>query len=97
MGYAKESLKALWLGLLEIADKDNDQRIELQEWLTLMRRTLEMRQSPSGWFEKYGEYMFKLFDVSADNVLDISEYVDGMNAYGLSTREATEAFKKIAV
>jgi len=95
MTYAKESLNALWDGLLQLADKDKNEVVTLDEFINALKTTNEKMDSP--WFNNYLTYMFKLFDVSADNVLDISEYTDGMCAYGISETDAKEAFTRFAV
>jgi len=95
MKYAKASMKALWDGLISIADKNKDDVISLDEWIDVLKKC-DMKNEPK-WFNEYLTYMFKLFDVSADNKLDLAEYTDGMLAYGFSTEEAHEAFKKFAV
>lgn len=62
MTYARESMKALWDGLLKIADKNKDQRIQLDEWIQVLKSSDPKNQSK--WLNEYLIYMFKLFDVS---------------------------------
>jgi len=95
MDYAKESLNALWEGLIQLADKDKNEVITLDEWVNALKSTNGKMEST--WFINYMTYMFKLFDVSADKVLDIAEYTDGMCAYGFPEKEAQEAFRRFAV
>jgi len=95
MTYARESLNSLWEGLMQIADKNKDAIVELDEWINLLKSTDGKMEK--AWFANYMTYMFKLFDVSADHVLDVAEYTDGMCAYGFAQDDAREAFKRFAV
>jgi len=95
MQFAKNSMKALWEGLLKVADQDKNEVISVDEWVNVLKTTNPKNEAK--WFHDYMTYMFKLFDVSGDNVLDLAEYTDGMLAYGFTTEEAHAAFKKFAV
>jgi Ca2+-binding EF-hand superfamily protein len=95
MKYARNSMKALWEGLKKEADKNNDELITIEEWITIIRGTDPKHENP--WFMEYLTFMFKLFDVSADNVVDINEYADGMVAHGFEDHVAREGFPHIAV
>jgi hypothetical protein len=98
MTYAKSSLKALWEGLVNIADKDKNKIITIDEWIQLLKA-----QDPSNpksepkWFNDYLTFLFKLFDVSEDALLDLAEYTDGMSLYGFEYGECHEAFKLFAL
>uniref|UniRef100_A0A914DDK4 EF-hand domain-containing protein n=1 Tax=Acrobeloides nanus TaxID=290746 RepID=A0A914DDK4_9BILA len=93
LSYAKKSMEALWQGLCKLADSDSDQLISLNEWVNLLKKVdIKQRTEPT-WFNDYSNFMFKLFDVSDDGVLDVAEYTDGMSAYGYKTAECHEAFK----
>jgi len=94
MSFARESTKALWEGLIQLGDKNKDNKISLDEWIALMKST-EGKDAP--WLTEYLKFLFKLFDVSADKVLDVAEYKDGMAAYGFSPEDAEKAFRKFAV
>uniref|UniRef100_A0A914WG74 EF-hand domain-containing protein n=1 Tax=Plectus sambesii TaxID=2011161 RepID=A0A914WG74_9BILA len=95
MGYARKSMKALWEGLCKMADTNNDQIVSLDEWITLLKG-VDPKNEPK-WFNEYLTFMFKLFDVSGDGVMDLAEYTDGMNTYGFSSDYSHEAFKLFAV
>lgn len=95
MKYARNTMKALWEGLKKEADKNNDELISLAEWVQILRGTDPKHENP--WFMEYLNFMFKLFDVSEDKVVDINEYSDGMQAYGCTNAEAQQAFNKFAV
>jgi len=95
MKYARNSMKALWEGLKLAADKNNDELITIEEWIQIIRGTDPKHENP--WFMEYLTFMFKLFDVSDDKLIDISEYAGGMQAYGCTYEEACEAFKKFAL
>jgi len=95
MGFAKESLAALWEGLCKLADADNDQKITIDEWLSVLDK-VDPKNEPQ-WFNNYSSFMFKLFDVSCDGVMDLAEFTDGMNTYGYSPADCEEAFKLFAV
>lgn len=95
MEYARNSLTALWNGLVELADKNRDSKIEVGEWVTVLKSMDPKTQAK--WFTDYSNYMFKLFDVSEDDKLDLAEYADGMITYGFKEADAHEAFKKLAV
>uniref|UniRef100_A0A0N5AQ03 EF-hand domain-containing protein n=1 Tax=Syphacia muris TaxID=451379 RepID=A0A0N5AQ03_9BILA len=94
MTFAKSSLAVLWEGLRKTADTNHDDIISQNEWIELLHHT-DTEHLPK-WLQDYCGYMFKLFDVSADGVIDIAEYTDGMCSYGYKTDTAKQAFKHIA-
>ncbi|KAK6735246.1 hypothetical protein RB195_018432 [Necator americanus] len=104
--YAKKTLAALWEGLCKLADADEkshstsfvafkDQLISIDEWINLLRKAEHTKERK--WFDEYERFMFKLFDVSCDGVMDVEEYIDGMNVYGMKRSDCKEAFQKFAV
>jgi len=95
MKFAKSSMKSLWEGLVGMADSNKDEVIQLDEWVEVLKKS-NMQTQPK-WFHDYMMFMFKLFDVSADEKLDLAEYTDGMTTYGFSVEEAHKAFHKFAV
>ena len=58
MKYAKSSMKALWEGLLGEADKNKDNIISLDEWISMLANSKE--HDPPKWFIDYLTYMFKV-------------------------------------
>jgi len=95
MDYARKSMKALWDGLCKLADTNQDEMISLDEWITLLK-SVDPKSEPK-WFNDYLTFMFKLFDVSGDGVMDLAEYTDGMNTYGFTSEQSHEAFHIFAV
>jgi len=95
MKLAKSSLKSLWDGLISLGDKNKDEKIQLDEWIEILKAS-DPTTEPK-WFLQYLTFMFKLMDVSADDRLDLAEYTDGLASYGFPTAEAHEAFKKFAL
>uniref|UniRef100_A0A1I7W7D8 EF-hand domain-containing protein n=1 Tax=Heterorhabditis bacteriophora TaxID=37862 RepID=A0A1I7W7D8_HETBA len=93
--FAKKSLAALWEELCKLADNDEDQLISIEEWIGLLKKT-DPKKEPK-WFKDYNNFMFKLFDVSHDGLMDLAEYSDGMNTYGFSSVDCDEAFRKFSV
>lgn len=93
--YAKKTLAALWEGLCQLADVDEDQLISIDEWITLLKNSAARNEKK--WFIEYERFMFKLFDVSCDGKIDMTEYVDGMSVYGYSKTASEEAFRRFAV
>ncbi|CAI4223907.1 unnamed protein product [Auanema sp. JU1783] len=93
--FARNSLAALWEGLCKLADADDDQLISIDEWIHLLKK-VNPKDEPK-WFKDYSNFMFKLFDVSCDGVMDLAEYTDGMNVYGFTSRECDTAFRKFAL
>jgi len=97
MQLAKSSMKALWDGLLAMGDKNKDERVQIEEWIAVLKIGADDQKAEPKWFLDYMTFMFKLMDVSADNRLDISEYADGLATYGFDREDAHNAFKKFAV
>ena len=94
MSLAKKQLKLLWEELLKIADKNADRKISLNEWVNMFAGHDPKHQE--AWYLDYATFMFKLFDVSEDNYVDLAEYADGMLAYGHHEHEAHTAFHAFA-
>lgn len=69
--------------------------ISIDEWVTLLAK-VDPNKQPK-WFNDYSSFMFKLFDVSSDGVMDLAEYTDGMNTYGFREKECHNAFHTFAV
>ncbi|GMT16797.1 hypothetical protein PFISCL1PPCAC_8094 [Pristionchus fissidentatus] len=88
--FARQALAALWEGLCKMADADHDQLISLNEWIGTLGKIDQ--KHPQKWFADYRNFMFQLFDVSKDGVLDMAEYCDGMLLYGVRASEAQQAF-----
>uniref|UniRef100_A0A915CL50 EF-hand domain-containing protein n=1 Tax=Ditylenchus dipsaci TaxID=166011 RepID=A0A915CL50_9BILA len=95
--YARKSMEALWQGLCKLADSDDDNLISMEEWVDLLKKIEVKHQSEPKWFNEYQNFMFKLFDVSGDGVVDLIEYVDGMSIYGYTYQECVEAWKAFAI
>jgi Ca2+-binding EF-hand superfamily protein len=95
MTLAKSCLHTLWDVLQQKADRNKDKVIDMAEWEDVLKT--HDPEHESSWFQKYCQFLFKLFDVSADNFLDIAEYADGMVCYGMEEHDAHAAFKKFAV
>uniref|UniRef100_A0A7E4UWF6 EF-hand domain-containing protein n=1 Tax=Panagrellus redivivus TaxID=6233 RepID=A0A7E4UWF6_PANRE len=94
--YARKTMEALWKGLQKLADSDADNLITIDEWIGLLKKVdLKNRTEPQ-WFDDYCHFMFKLFDVSGDGVLDLAEYTDGMSVYGFEYNYCHKAFTKFA-
>ncbi|KAK0395938.1 hypothetical protein QR680_001498 [Steinernema hermaphroditum] len=96
--YAKKTMEALFQGLCKIADKDHDKLISIFEWIDLLKKvSADVKKNEPKWFIEYLTFLFKLFDVSADGVLDLAEYTDGMSTYGHNISDSHAAFKRFAV
>lgn len=92
--YAREATNKLWEGLKREADTNHDEKISIFEWIDLLKMAEKNPEDP--WFNDYQGFMFKLFDVSGDALLDLAEYTDGMHCYGYGEKEAHEAFESFA-
>ncbi|KAE9551630.1 hypothetical protein FO519_005158 [Halicephalobus sp. NKZ332] len=94
--YARKSMEALWKGLQEIATTGSSELITIADWIDLLKKVDYKNRTEPKWFDDYSDFMFKLFDVSGDGVLDMAEYTDGMSVYGFGYKECHEAFEKFA-
>uniref|UniRef100_A0A914BXK1 EF-hand domain-containing protein n=1 Tax=Acrobeloides nanus TaxID=290746 RepID=A0A914BXK1_9BILA len=95
--FAHKTMEALWKGLCRAADSDKNEQISIDEWINLLKPVDIKNRTEPKWFDDYNKFMFKLFDVAADGVIDVAEYTDGMSAYGYSTSKCHEAFKLFAM
>lgn len=95
MKFARSSMKTLWEALKTQADKNDDELIQVEEWIDILKGTSSEKENP--WFLEYMGFMFKLFDVSGDGQLDLAEYADGMHCYGYLESQAHAAFKTFCV
>ncbi|KAI6184028.1 hypothetical protein M3Y97_00552100 [Aphelenchoides bicaudatus] len=93
--YARKTLESLWSGLCKTVGIGRESIISLDEWVQLLRKVNKNEKEPK-WLDDYQAFMFKLFDVSGDGVLDQSEYADGMSLYGFKYKECMNNFKQIA-
>lgn len=66
MEYARKSLKALWDGLVTLADRNHDDQVTMDEWIQVLQSG-DFQHEPK-WFADYGNFIFKLMDVSRNTI-----------------------------
>ncbi|KRZ35903.1 Calexcitin-1 [Trichinella pseudospiralis] len=95
MRLTRKRMQPLWDGLVELADLNKDEKIQLSEWVDFLKRCENGQNAEMRWIQEYMNFVFQLFDVSCDGKIDFPEYVDGMKTYGVAESTARRAFSLI--
>ncbi|KRX46684.1 Calexcitin-1 [Trichinella britovi] len=95
MRLTRKRMQPLWDGLVELADLNKDEKIQLAEWVDFLKRCENGQSAEMRWIQEYMNFIFQLFDVSCDGKIDFPEYVDGMKTYGVAECTARRAFSLI--
>jgi Ca2+-binding EF-hand superfamily protein len=89
------AMKEIWQKLLSASDVDGDNKVSVDEWKHMWYTSMG-NDDDLAWQQLYLDYVFRLFDTSADGVIDLSEFIESMAYYGIDKRHATWAFDKFA-
>ncbi|VVC89763.1 calexcitin-2-like [Leptidea sinapis] len=90
----QEVMAQIWNGLSAAADKDNDGKINAEEWIAMW--SSHDKASMPEWQQLYCRVIFHIQDYSQDGAVDSDEYVKVHTAFGTDKDQASEAFKKLS-
>lgn len=86
---------AVWDYVRDVADKDKDERISLDEFLASYDVTLNDETLFDRMLVQYGKTILQLGDLDRDGKMSGREYVAFMGCYGLPKETAQEAFRHL--
>lgn len=96
-----DAMRTVWRGLLHVckgidmyANIDINQQITIDEWDKMWQKFDPKHMDIWQW--EYLKYMFFLIDTSGDKKIDIKEYKEVMQIYGMSPSDAEKAFEQFA-
>jgi Ca2+-binding EF-hand superfamily protein len=91
------TLQAVWTELRLYADKNNDHRISLEEWLTFEDE--KIINCDDVWYDKFVNGvvlgLFAVLDANLDGVIGLDEYVHLMVSFRVQPIDAVDAFNKL--
>ncbi|XP_050396955.2 sarcoplasmic calcium-binding proteins I, III, and IV [Patella vulgata] len=96
---AEATLSSIWGGLRKFADKNEDDRVTKDEWITMWDDCVKNLAAGKGfpdWQKNYMEFMFLANDTSGDGFIDKEEYITIYELFGISAESAGAAFDKLA-
>ncbi|KRY34103.1 Calexcitin-1 [Trichinella spiralis] len=64
MRLTRKRMQPLWDGLVELADLNKDEKIQLAEWVDFLKRCENGQSAEMRWIQEYMNFIFQLFDVS---------------------------------
>lgn len=88
---------AVWDYVQNVADKDKDGRVSLDEFLASYDNTLSDEKVFDRMVVQYGTNMFKLGDLDGDGRLSRAEFVALLECYGVPNEGAQQAFRHLDV
>jgi juvenile hormone diol kinase len=86
---------AVWEHVRQVADKDKDDRVSLEEFLESYDVTLSDENLYNQLVTEYGKSVLALWDRDGDGRLSGVEYVALFECYGLAEEAAKEAFRHL--
>jgi Ca2+-binding EF-hand superfamily protein len=86
---------AAWQHVQQVADKDKDNRVSLQEFLESYDVTLSDENIYNQLVIEYGKSLLALWDRDGDGRLSGEEYVTLFGCYGIGEETAGEAFRHL--
>jgi Ca2+-binding EF-hand superfamily protein len=86
---------AVWEQVRQVADKDGDNRVSLEEFLESYDVTLSDENLFNQLVTEYAKSLFALWDRDGDGRLSGVEYVALVGCYGVGEEAAREAFRHL--
>lgn len=93
---ARHSLTDVWHSMTETMKKDVNDKITLVDWIGMWAESHTGGKEPA-WQKAYLDYMFRLFDASGDELVDLSEYVEVLGYFSIPREDAITCFDRFAV
>jgi len=87
----QERFLSIWEKLRVFADTNKDNKVSREEWLTMWSEPLN-----DEWKKLYMEFMFRLQDTSGDGSIDVEEFTNVCQTFGIPIEESKKAFAKIS-
>lgn len=85
----------LWVGMTTLADKDMDDKVTLEEFLSFFDYLIESQNNYKGLVNGISEGFFCTFDQDGDGSLTFIEYRHFYEAVGLDERYARDIFRQL--
>ncbi|GBP08979.1 Calexcitin-2 [Eumeta japonica] len=93
---AHDTLMKIWVGLQGKADKDQDNQVSADEWISMWDEYAKNPSSPLDWQTLYCKFIFELEDASSDGSIDSDEFSTVYASFGLDQQESKTAFQKMS-
>ncbi len=83
---------SIWENLLEVADKNQDDHLTLEEFLKFYGHIIDNEELYTQMIQGLGTAVFSTFDTNSDGNLSLAEYQDFYRVIGLKTNFATTIY-----
>lgn len=96
---AQATMEKVWNSLKALADKNNDGKIQLDEWCKMWGNCIDDVAAGKGfpaWQQDYMEFMFYANDTSGDGFIDEAEYEEVFKTFGFTNDDTKTCFAKIS-
>ncbi|PIO67500.1 Calexcitin-2 family protein [Teladorsagia circumcincta] len=93
---ARSSLTEVWQSMTETMGKDVKDQITLLDWIGMWADSMKDEKEPA-WQKAYLDYMFRLFDASGDQLVDLAEYIEVLGYFAIPRDDAIACFDKFAL
>ncbi|XP_072945044.1 calexcitin-2-like [Epargyreus clarus] len=92
----EDAMMKIWDSLQKHADKDNDGKVSLDEWVAMWDAYAKNPSAPLEWQNLYCKFIFEIEDATGDGAIDANEFASVFESFGKDKNDATAAFQKMA-
>lgn len=92
----KETQKALiniWDSLVKAADANQDGQVSIEEWLEMWQEYAKNPSKALEWQNLYCKFIFDLQDDGGDGSIDVEEFSNVLQSFGLLKEDSVVAFE----
>ncbi len=93
----QSNMEIVWSNLREYADRNNDYRVSLDEWLSFEDH--KVINCDDAWYDSYVNNtvssLFDILDENKDGVISVIEYLQLMVSFRVQPSDGVEAFNKL--
>lgn len=89
----QNALLNIWQALIKEADANQDGQISIDEWFAMWQEYTKNPSKPLEWQDLYCKFIFDLQDDSGDGSIDVEEFSNVLQSFGLLKEDSEVAFE----
>src|SRR4051812_21919317 len=93
----RATYQAYWAALCRMADKNKDERVALDEFLSGFEALLSDEQNYQHYIQSVAGSLFDSMDLNHDDKISLEEFSVPQQAYGLTADQARQTFERLDV